>query len=129
MLLNTELPKEALGCCPTAPRRGLDGWVAGGRNNSLNLLHMLATSDGGEPDREDTWKVTPKEPTRATVHAQTGSTHRPRGRRWEKHWSVQEASWQQNASHNPHLSLLGNETQNKGFRKGKTLEESGLNCT
>lgn len=85
---------------------------------------MLVTSDGREPNREDTRKATPKEPTRATVHEQTHSTHCPRGRRWEKHWSIQEASWQQNASHNPHLSLLGNKPQNKGFRKGKTLEES-----
>ena len=42
----------------------------------------------------------------------------------EKHWSVHEASWQQSISHNPHLSLLGNKPQNKGFRKGRTLEES-----
>lgn len=31
---------------------------------------------------------------------------------------------QQSTSHNPHLSLLGNKPQNKGFRKGRTLKES-----
>lgn len=50
MLPNTELPEKALGCCPPPPRRGLDAWVAGRGKNSLNLPHVLATPNGGEPD-------------------------------------------------------------------------------